>query len=265
MPIGKEKSVFYYYKQFRAKEFMQNHDDDESMSLLPEARSLYMCHFVQPIKEDFIMKYFNKTQIKKVEIGQYRNKSTNARKGKRRTIYFAIIVFRNEDYMQSLLSTPQALQDRVNKIAGRQLRSFNQGIFDEDGASSDSDDDEERKALRARKRTHREMMEDGGFTVVDRGGNFMSSKKQKTKDEHETNVVHGISHEEAQRIYKEQLRRGSHIVGMTEEEIKAERERIFKEDRESEALQGLNLEQFRNIPKVPKGKGTTIYAFEQRE
>lgn len=149
------------------------------------------------------MKYFNKTQIKKVELGQYRNKSTNARKGKRRTIYFAIVVFRSEDYLQSLLSTPQTLQERVNKIAGRQIRSMNAGMFDEDGDSSDSDDDEEKKEARARKRSHREMMEEGGFTVVDRGGKYMSSKRKKTTDEFETNVVHGISQEEAQRIYKE--------------------------------------------------------------
>ena len=141
-----------------------------------------MCHFEQAIKEEFIMKYFNKTQIKKVEIGQYRNKSTNARKGKRRTIYFAIVVFRSEDYMESLLKTPQTLQDRVNKIAGRQIKAMNAGMFDEDGDSEDTDDDDEKKETRAKKRTHKEMMEEGGFTVVDRGGNYMSSKRKKTTD-----------------------------------------------------------------------------------
>ena len=74
--------------------------------------------------------------------------------------------------------------------------------------------------------------------------------------------MHGISQEEAQRIYKNQLRRGTHIIGLSEEEAKEQRDKIFKEDKESEALQGLNLEQFYNIPKVPKGKGTTVYAFE---
>ena len=49
----------------------------------------------------------------------------------------------------------------------------------------------------------------------------MSSKRKKTTDEI-GETVHGISQEEAQRIYKEQLRRGKHIIGLTEEEIKVE-------------------------------------------
>ena len=106
------------------------------------------------------------------------------------------------------------------------------------------------------------MMQDDGFTVVDQAGQKMASKRKKAVDSM-GETVHGISQEEAKRIYAEQLRRGKHIIGLSEEEIKAERERVFKEDRESEALKGLNLEDFYNPGKG--GSKSSLYAIEERE
>ena len=106
------------------------------------------------------------------------------------------------------------------------------------------------------------MMQDDGFTVVEQAGQKMASKRKKATDTM-GETVHGISQEEAKRIYSEQLRRGKHIIGLSEEEIKAERERVFKEDRESEALKGLNLEAFYNPGKG--GSKSSLYAFEERE
>ena len=101
VPIGKEKSVFYYYKRFKPQDFAQISE----MALVPPEKTLYMCHFLRPIEESFISKYMQQSQIKRVELGQYKNKATNSRKGKRRTIYFALIVLKTEEYLQSLLKT----------------------------------------------------------------------------------------------------------------------------------------------------------------
>lgn len=72
---------------------------------MPEDRSLYLCHFARAVEESFINKYFGRNQIKRVEYGQYRNKTSNGRKNKRRTIYFAIIVYREAEFLKQVLTT----------------------------------------------------------------------------------------------------------------------------------------------------------------
>ena len=159
---------------------------------MPEDRSLYVCHFVRPIEENFIFKYFGRNQIKRVEYGQYRNKSNNGRKSKRRTIHFAIIVYREKEHLKQVLTT-KLLQAKVNKIAGREIRQMQLGdAFDE----SDSDEDDEAREVRLKKRSHREMMEADGFTVVEQAGQKMASKRKKATDEL-GETVHGITQEEA--------------------------------------------------------------------
>ena len=87
--------------------------------------------------------------------------------------------------------------------------------------SDHTDDDEEELDRKARKRSHREMMEEGGFTVVQNVGNFMNSKRVKQTDKNDTSTMYGISQQEAQRIYREQLKRGNEplLASMTEEGI----------------------------------------------
>lgn len=54
---------------------------------------MYICHFIRPLEEEFIQKFFGQVgKIKEIQIGEYKNKACNKRK--RRTIYFAIVVFK---------------------------------------------------------------------------------------------------------------------------------------------------------------------------
>lgn len=46
---------------------------------------------------------------------------------------------------------------------------------------------------------------------------------------------------------------------MTEEEARLERDRVFKEDKESEALKGLNLSDFYDVKKGTKAGGMYGY------
>jgi hypothetical protein len=51
---------------------------------------------VRAIEETFIQKYFGLIgKIKQIHIGEYKNKANNKRK--RRTVYFAIIVYKNAE------------------------------------------------------------------------------------------------------------------------------------------------------------------------
>lgn len=69
----------------------------------------------------------------------------------------------------------------------------------------------------------------GGFTVVKDGASTMKSVKAKTTDGKQT-VMLGISQEEAQAIYRNQLKRGRGIIGLDSDEEDAERARIEKEE-----------------------------------
>ena len=56
-PVTKEKTVFYYYKQYTAKGTSKN-GEEAPMVQLKEDRTLYVCHFLRPIQEEFVQRYF---------------------------------------------------------------------------------------------------------------------------------------------------------------------------------------------------------------
>ena len=98
IPISREKSVFYYYRQYQPKGADGTKGDSHNMNLvdLPVERTLYVCHFVRPIDENTIQKYFGLVgKIKQIHIGEYKNKANNKRK--RRVLYFAIIVYKHAE------------------------------------------------------------------------------------------------------------------------------------------------------------------------
>ena len=59
---------------------------------------------------------------------------------------------------------------------------------------------------------HKKQMEDGGFTLVQEGDDNMLSKKHKVGDGVNTTML-GITQEEAQRIYRQTLKRGREVYG----------------------------------------------------
>lgn len=69
---------------------------------IPQDRSMFICHFLRPLEEEFIQKFFGQIgKIKQILIGEYKNKACNKRK--RRTIYFAIVVFKNVEDANKVL------------------------------------------------------------------------------------------------------------------------------------------------------------------
>jgi RNA recognition motif-containing protein len=75
---------------------------------LPSDRTIYVCHFLRPIQEDFIKKYFGLAgKIKQIHLGEYKNKANNKRK--RRTVYFAIVVYKHAEDCRMILTEPKFL------------------------------------------------------------------------------------------------------------------------------------------------------------
>lgn len=109
-------------------------------------------------------------------------------------------------------------------------------------------------------------MEEGGFTLVKEGAQTLESKRKRVADGVHTTML-GITKEEAERLLRESLKKGKQVIGMDDEEVEVERDRIFKEDAESEALRGLNLQGFIQTgkSKMKIAKRQDIYAHQQRE
>ena len=51
IPVNREKAVFYYYKKFEQT-------DSKSIVDVPDEKAIYLCHFLRPIEEEFVQKYF---------------------------------------------------------------------------------------------------------------------------------------------------------------------------------------------------------------
>ena len=111
IPINRERAVFYYYKAYNAKDFSDDSGNLSKAANLPsslvdidQSKAVYICHFDREIDTDFIKKFFGRVgKIKQINLGSYRNKANNGRKNKRRTIYFAIVVYKHEKDARNLL------------------------------------------------------------------------------------------------------------------------------------------------------------------
>lgn len=114
VPVSREKQVFYYYRRFKAQT-----DSEAIADAPPEAKSLYVVHFLQPIEESFLLKTFGHAgRIKKTIIGMFKPKS---KKKQRRTLYFAIVVFKSEESVDKLINDSKFLQGKVNRLARKQV------------------------------------------------------------------------------------------------------------------------------------------------
>jgi hypothetical protein len=134
VPLSKEKAVFYYYKRYRPQ------GNDESVSL-PEERTIQICHFVRPIDENTVQKYFGLAgKIKQIQIGEYKNKANNKRK--RRTVYFALVVYKSAEDCLSILTEPKVFQGKVNKMLKKSVKFSRNPFADEDEGSSSEEDPE---------------------------------------------------------------------------------------------------------------------------
>ena len=105
-------------------------------------------------------------QIAKTHIGLFKPKAS--KKKQKRTLYFAIIVFKKSEALEKLLGAEGAryLQGKVNKAATKSVKfSENPFLKDANVDHINSEEDEETPEER-KKREQRELMEADGFTMV---------------------------------------------------------------------------------------------------
>ena len=117
IPVNRDKSVMYYYKRYEKLP-----ENDESLLDIPADRSIYLCHFLREIDETFVQKFFGQVgKIRQIHFGVYKNKACNKRS--KRTIYFAIIVFKKPSDCEAILANPKLIQKIVNKTTKKHVKS----------------------------------------------------------------------------------------------------------------------------------------------
>ena len=150
---------------------------------IPQERSIYLCHFLREIDETFVQKFFGQVgKIKQIHFGVYKNKACNKRK--KRTIYFAIIVFKKAADCDAILKDPKLMQKIVNKTTKKNVKS----AFDLD----DSDQEIDLDGPLTDAQRHELEMQDGGFTLVREGAAENSQSKKFKVSDGDATVV-GIS------------------------------------------------------------------------
>lgn len=86
-------------------------------------------------------------KVKQVHLGEYKNKANNKRK--RRTVYFALVVYKNASDVAALLSQPKVLQNKINLLTKKGVK-FSENPFLKDPnflgkGDGESEDEEERE------------------------------------------------------------------------------------------------------------------------
>ena len=120
IPVNREKAVFYYYKQLDVESVCLNPKQKELVSELPVERTLYLCHFIRPIEEEFVQKFLRPMgKIEQTVLGVFKNKACNKRK--RRSCFYAAVVYKKQSDLQRLLSDSKVLQGVVNLIKKKQV------------------------------------------------------------------------------------------------------------------------------------------------
>jgi len=114
VPVTREKEVLYYYRPYTPSPELPS-----LASPPPPDRTLYVVHFLQPIEESFLLRTFSHAgKIKKTIIGSYQPKRAARRAHKRRTLYYALIVFKTAESLEKLKNS-KFLQKKINARAKR--------------------------------------------------------------------------------------------------------------------------------------------------
>ena len=87
----------------------------------PSDRTLYVVHFLQKIEESFPLRTFGLVgKVKKTIIGSYQPRRAQRRAHKRRTIYYALVVFKTAEALEKL-QDPKFLQKKINAVAKKSV------------------------------------------------------------------------------------------------------------------------------------------------
>jgi hypothetical protein len=71
-------------------------------------------------------------------LGEYKNKANNKRK--RRTVYFALVVYKNAEDVNLVLNDPKFLQAKVNKLMRKSVK-FSSNPFADEADPMESEDE----------------------------------------------------------------------------------------------------------------------------
>ena len=121
----------------------------------PPERTLYVVHFLQKIEESFLLRTFKHAgKIKKTIIGSYQPKRAQRRAHKRRTIYYALVVFKTSEALEQLADS-KFIQKKINAHAKKQVGfaanpflAGEESLIPRDSEEEDDLDDEEREERR---------------------------------------------------------------------------------------------------------------------
>jgi len=110
VPVTRERSVLYYYRPYLHEASKM----PEIATPPPPERTVYVVHFEQPIEENFLLKTFSHAgKIKKTIIGSFQPKRAARRADKRRTLFYALVVFKTEEALAKLKNS-RFLQKKLN-------------------------------------------------------------------------------------------------------------------------------------------------------
>ena len=121
-----------------------------------------------------------------------------SKKKQRRTLYFAIVVFKNDESVDKILGDSKFLQGKVNRHAKKQI-GFMANPFlagEQDLLNSDSEAEEE-----VGHKNDKAKMEEGGFTLVEQ--DIDNPTRTRGRDKY-NNAQKGISVEEAEKFVERQ-------------------------------------------------------------
>ena len=157
VPISREKQVLYYYKPYTP-----GSEDGSSMPMIasppPSDRTIYVVHFLQKIEESFLLRTFGHAgKIKKTIIGSYQPKRMSRRAHNRRTIYYALVVFKTAESLERLAES-KFLQTKINAAAKTKIGfTANPFLAGEENLIPNESDDEDDLDEEAREKKRKEL------------------------------------------------------------------------------------------------------------
>ena len=102
--------------------------------------------------------------IRKIHMAKFRPRAS--RRKNKRTIHFALVVFKEAESCARVLEDSKFLQSKVNKSA-RQTIGFTKNPFLDKELEAEEHSDSEISETELAARENKEKMEEGGFTLVE--------------------------------------------------------------------------------------------------
>ncbi|KRX07679.1 hypothetical protein PPERSA_11228 [Pseudocohnilembus persalinus] len=186
--IEGQDTLYEAFENFKNCKIEDQQHIIEQEKICPISRTLIVINFDHQFQEEKIKKWFQLIgKVRKVDIGSYKNKNNQSKAA--RTIYFALIVFKNEFDMIRVFS-PEHLQTKFNEFFKHQkLKQTN----DDKGAYlSDLLNKYENKELEEMKQKEIDKLRQEGFNIVTDYKGDIQGQKKTLKDLERENEINGV-------------------------------------------------------------------------